>query len=459
MTPETSNNLTAPESNTESGLSSHTESTTFTQYSSENMGFFVSILTRVNAGLLVAQKAVVRAASWTYASITPIGWLCIALVVIAIPFGLNLHWIEFTVAGGIAFLLILIAIPFLVGGKSYSVDFSLPEDRVVVGNEVHAQIVVKNVSTRIELPGQIDIPIGDSVKDLSIPTMFPGQEIIEDVSFQASRRGVIDIGPITTIRTDPIGILRHEREWADIKQLFIHPVTVSVPSTSAGFIRDLEGNPTSNLVDSDISFHAIRHYAPGDGQRHIHWKSTAKTGQLMVRQFEESRRSRMAIILALNESEFANEEEFETAVSSVGSLGVRAIRDGRDLSVITSAEILPGTKKIARSIRSLGVLSSRSLLDELCLVETSESAMDLTQVCALTAQALHDISIVFIACGSPMTPKLLQRIRLQLPQEVAVAALVCDPGEEPRYRIFSGVNVLNIGVLDDLRALLARYNS
>lgn len=455
MTPKTSNKLSGVEN---TATDSAVESTTFTQYASENMGLFVGIVTRVTTGLLVARKAIVQAAKWTYASVTPIGWLCVALVIAAIPLGLMLHWIEFTVAGGVALLLLVIAVPFLLGGKSYSVDFSLPEDRVVAGSDVHAKIVVKNVSARIELPGQIDVPIGKSIKDISVPLMLPGQVFTEDVQFPALRRGVIEVGPVMTIRTDPIGALRHEREWADVKELYIHPLTVSVPSTSAGFIRDLEGNPTANLVDSDISFHAIRHYAPGDGQRHIHWKSTAKTGELMVRQFEESRRSRMALILALNSSEFATEEEFETSVSAVGSLGVRAIRDGRDLSVITSAEIAPGTKKVVRSIRSLSVLSSRSLLDELCRVEASDSAMDLNQVCALTAQALSDISIVFIACGSSMTPKQLQHIRLRLPQDVAVVALLCDPGDEPRYRIFSGVSVLNIGILDDLRALLSRYN-
>lgn len=460
MTPQTSSKSNVSENTaTRSAVNSNTESTTFTQYSSQNVGFFVRAVTTVSTGLLVVRRAIAQATRWTLSSVTPIGWLCIFILIVSIPLGLILHWVEFTVAGGISLVLLVVAIPFLIGGKSYSVDFSLPEDRVVAGSDVHAQIMVKNVSARIELPGQIDVPIGASIKDISVPLMMPGQEFIENVNFPALRRGVINVGPVTTIRTDPIGALRQEREWADVKELYIHPRTVSVPSTSAGFIRDLEGNPTANLVDSDISFHAIRHYAPGDGQRHIHWKSTAKTGELMVRQFEESRRSRMALILALNSEEFATEDEFETAVSAIGSLGVRAIRDGRDLSVITSSEIAPGTKKIVRSIKSLSTLSSRSLLDELCHVESSDSAMSLDQVCALTAQALHDLSIVFIACGSSLTPKQLQHIRLRLPQDIAVVTLLCNPDEEPKYRIFSGVSVLNIGILDDLRALLSRYNS
>ena len=39
------------------------------------------------------------------------------------------------------------------------------------------------------------------------------------------------------------------------------------PSRSTGFIRDLEGNPTKDLTTSDVSFHALREYVPGDDVR------------------------------------------------------------------------------------------------------------------------------------------------------------------------------------------------
>ena len=113
-------------------------------------------------------------------------------------------------------------------------------------------------------------------------------------------------------------------------QLYVHPRTTALPSTSAGLIRDLEGNPTRRLVDSDYPFHAIREYAAGDSRRQIHWKSTAKTGRLMVRQYEESRRSRMAVVLSVAEAEYADAEEFELAVRSAASLGLRAVHDARE---------------------------------------------------------------------------------------------------------------------------------
>ena len=131
-----------------------------------------------------------------------------------------------------------------------------------------------------------------------MPLLRPGHTVAQPLEIPALRRGIVTVGPATTVRSDPIGLLRREHAFEDVHELYVHPRTTALPSTSAGLIRDLEGNPTRRLVDADMSFHAIREYAPGDSRRQIHWKSTAKTGQLMVRQYEESRRSRMAVVLA-----------------------------------------------------------------------------------------------------------------------------------------------------------------
>ncbi|MEK8225714.1 DUF58 domain-containing protein [Oerskovia sp. M15] len=78
-----------------------------------------------------------------------------------------------------------------------------------------------------------------------------------------------------------------------------------------------------------MSFHALRDYVPGDDRRHIHWKTTARTGQLMVRQFEETRRSHLAVILSTRSEDYGHADEFELAVSSCGSLGLQAIKEDR----------------------------------------------------------------------------------------------------------------------------------
>lgn len=404
----------------------------------------------------LVRNCVSAALAWVGETVTLAGWVVVAAALVLLPLGLALGWAELTVAGWVAVALVLISLPFLAGGRSYSVNFTLPLDRVVAGSEVVGTLTVTNVSRRLTLPGRVDVPIGKGLADVYVPLLRAGHVHEERVTVPAYRRGVIDVGPVTTVRSDPLGVLGREVAWADVHRLFVHPVTVSIPSTSAGFVRDLEGNPTSDIVDSDISFHAIREYAPGDGQRNIHWKSTAKTGTLMVRQFEESRRARLAIVLSLNTTEYASDEEFEMAVSAAGSLGVRAIRDGRDLAVVASEEIPDIVRSAIRSVRSLSVVSTGTLLDDLTAIDSSAQAMNLEDVCLLAGQVVPDISIAFVVCGSTVTPRRLQALALKFASNVQVVAVLCSPGRPPSYRDLAGTGVLTIGVLDDFRSLLAR---
>ena len=129
--------------------------------------------------------------------------------------------------------------------------------------------------------------------------------------------------------------------WTEPADLFVHPRTVALASSASGFIRDLEGMPTTDLSSADVSFHALRDYVPGDDRRHIHWKTTARTNKLMVRQFEETRRAHLAVSLSINTDEYASEQEFEMAISVAASIGRQAIREQRELTSLTQTGPAP----------------------------------------------------------------------------------------------------------------------
>lgn len=412
----------------------------------------------VSSWAISARNGILSALSWTRETITPIGWQSLILLAVGVPAGIIWKWPEFLIMGLVSGLLAIAAIPFLFGGRNYAVNFKLPEDRIVAGTETTATVEIQNNANHLELPGQLDVPIGPSISEVPIPLMRAGQIVEIAVPIPTQRRGVLDVGPISSVRTDLVGVLRRELRWADVKKLFVHPKTVTIRSTTQGIIRDLEGSPTSNLVDSDMSFHAIREYQPGDGQRHIHWKSTAKTGKLMVRQFEESRRSRMALILASHKDEYdpANEDEFELAVSSLGSLGSRAIQDGREVSVISGLPETIISEKAVRRIRSLNTMSSRKLLDDLCLVDTYQHGLKAAEICRMATRDLSDMSLAVVVCGSTTKLRDMSRIRLQLPAEIGVLFVHITPGSEPAYRSFLSLSVVSIATLDDLAGMLAR---
>ncbi|QPE03835.1 DUF58 domain-containing protein [Microbacterium schleiferi] len=210
------------------------------------------------------------------------------------------------------------------------------------------------------------------------------------------------------------------------------------------------------LVDSDISFHAIREYVPGDAQRHVHWKSTAKTGTLMVRQYEQTRRSRMVIAIDTDRDSYRDEDEFELAVSVAASLGVRGVRDGRDVQVVVGEEIPEFARTRVRSIRELPTMTERILMDALAGVTSHDAVNPLSEVSALAVEAHSDVSLAFLVGGSTMTAAGLQRAALAFPSHVGVAAVICDLEGEPRLRRLGDATVISIGVLDDLRQILLR---
>jgi uncharacterized protein (DUF58 family) len=433
-----------------------TNTVTRTRYSTTRSGSFVEAAVWSVRLVQWLRRTTWQSVRVVTTTITPAGWVVVSAATAGLMLGIVFSWVELVVAGLAALILIAFAVPFLFGAGTYHIDLHLTDERVVAGTDVVGAVRIKNVGKRTALPGRIDIPVGPGLIDVEVPMLRPGLDFGEQLVVPAYRRGIIIVGPATSVRGDPLGILRRARTGAESSELFVHPQTVSVPSTSAGFIRDLEGNPTADIVDSDISFHAIREYAPGDSRRHIHWKSTAKTGKLMVRQYEETRRSRLALVLSRRSDEFANDDEFEMAVSAVGSLGVRAIRDGRDIEVVTGAEV---PELVARSVSATTTLRSvttRSLLDGLSGVESTLATPTLENIASLTGQDVAGLSIAFLVVGSPVGVRRLQAASIAFPISVSTVAVRCDPESPPSVRVLGSLTIITIGILDDLRHLLAR---
>ncbi len=448
-------------SETEVGLSrssahTRTRAETITRYTSTRAGVVGSSVFWGRRALRGIRTTAGSVATWLGDTVTSAGWLLLAVLVVGVVGGLTLGWVEAWVVAGIALLLLLFCVPFLFGGHDYRVHLALDRDRVVAGTDVNAQLEIRNQSHRLSLPGIVDIPVGEGLVEAHVPLLLAGAEHRENIVIGAHKRGVITVGPMTIARGDPIGILRREVAWPQVEQVFVHPVTVPIPSTSAGNIKDLEGSPTKDIVSADLSFHAIRQYAPGDSRRHVHWKSTAKTGVLMVRQYEETRRARVAVVLDLKLDEYADDDEFEMAVSAAASLGVQGVRDGREVLVAVSADIPELTRTTVLSIRSLPTLTPRTLLDGMSEIESSERALHLETVTALTVQTYPDLSIAFVVTGSQPSLTRLRTAALAFPTEVVTVAVRVEPGAEPTLRATGDLTVMTIGALHDLKYMIAR---
>ena len=162
------------------------------------------------------------------------------------------------------------------------------------------------------------------------------------------------------------------------------------------------------------------------------------------------------IALSLASADYANDDEFELAVSVTGSLGIRAIRDTRTVTVVASEDTPEFAKRKVFAVRLLSTLTGSRLLDDLAVVEHTASALTITDVARVAAEQASGVSVAFLVCGSSVTRPQLRAASTKFPLGVEVVAVVCDPESAPGLRRIAGLSVLTIGYLDDLKQSLAR---
>lgn len=404
----------------------------------------------------VVRRAASRLGGRLAAVVTPLGWAMLVVAPVALALGYLLGWIELVVAGWIAVGLLVIALVVLFGRATTGIALEVAHKRVVVGDRATGVVTVTNAKRPRPFGLTVEVPVGAGLAELIVPGGAQGARRSQEFIIPTARRGVLAVGPVRTVRADPVGLVRRELNWTEIAEVFVHPRTIAIPSSSTGLVRDLEGNPTADLSDNDVSFHALREYQPGDERRYIHWRSTARTGRLMVRQFEETRRSHLVIALSLAAGDYASDEEFELAVSAAGSLGARAIRDTRSVTIVASETTPEFAKRKVFAVSALSTLSRAHLLDDLAVVERAETALAVADLARVTGEQSSGASVAFLVCGSGATAQDLRAAATMFPPGVEVIAVVCNPEATPGLRRVVGLTLLTIGYLDDLKKALAR---
>ena len=420
-------------------------------------GLLAVVIGRAVGGIVAAAGV---AADWARAVqgvVTPLGWAVVAGAVAALAVGYTWGWVEFIAIGWGLVLLVAVASVWLIGRGASTIELMLPTPRVVVGEQALARLIAANPGRRRFGGVQLEVPVGRKVVERVLPGLPRGGAFDDQFKIPTERRGIVPVGPARTVRADPVGLMRREIVWSQSVDLHVHPRTIAIGTLSTGFIRDLEGSPTRDLTASDIAFHALREYVPGDDRRFIHWKSTAKTGTFMVRQFEETRRSRLMVLLDLEPGAYADDEEFELAVSAAASVGARAIRDARTVSFVVSGRGRVGPR--GSGMRELPTVSRDRLLDALCVVERDDAAVLLPDVARAAAESLPGVSLAFLITGTARGAATLRAASSRLPAGVETIAVQCSPGGEATARTIAGLTVFGIGYLEDLRAMLARSAS
>jgi uncharacterized protein (DUF58 family) len=359
--------------------------------------------------------------------------------------GFTLGWLELVIAAVLLSVTLVCAIVFVLGRFKYEVVLDLAQARVTVGDRAVGRLDVRNASNRSLLPSVMELPVGTGTAAFPVPRLRGGGTHEEIFTIPTRRRSVITVGPVKSVRADPLGLLRREMTWTDEQEVFVHPRVKNLTGSSTGFLKDLEGRVTNDITSSDVNFHALRDYVAGDDRRHIHWKTTARTGQLMVRVFEETRRSHLAVLLSTRAEDYAHEDEFELAVSVCGSLGLQAIKEDRGVTVLVNEATLHGDHRTR-------------LMDDLSRIELESRKTKLVDLARSAGMAATDFSVIAFIVGSMVTPTELRSASARVPAGVQVMAIQCVPGASLGRHSIAEMGVLTLGRLADLPLALKKMS-
>ncbi len=294
-------------------------------------------------------------------AVTPTGWAVIALVIVGLVLAVAFQWVEALACALAGVVALLLAAMRVAWRPPHVVSIRVPNERIVAGQTAVGEISVRNERARSVRSGIIELPIGTGTGEFVVPPLGAHETWDEMFLISSRHRGLINVGPARAVRSDALGLLRRVRMWDEPVLLHVHPRTVRVPFDATGFQLDVEGVSTGKLSSSDVSFHALRDYEPGDDRRAVHWQSTARLGKLIVRQYEETHRSHHVIVLDTSRDAW-DHDTFETAVSVAGSLGLANLRESRPVSLSTTEGWLPSGVAM-RMLDALSEVKARSFGD------------------------------------------------------------------------------------------------
>lgn len=385
----------------------------------------------------------------TVGIVTPLGWVVVFALVLCWTVGWRLGWDEFMLIATACITVLVTAVAFTFGRMDLEVEIEVEPQRVVVGQRSAGRMLVTNPGARRTLASRMELEVGAGAAEFAIPGLAGGASHEELFVLPTEHRAVIPVGPATTVRGDPLGLLRRTASWTEPVPLFVHPRTVPLGHLGAGLLRDLEGQPTADLSPSDIAFHALREYEPGDDRRFIHWMTTARVGKLMVRQFTDTRRAHLALVLDGVRSDFAtsdgdtrdHNEQFELAVSITGSLGVRAISDEQDVSLMACGRRVP-------------VVSGPTMLDRLAGVQLGHTRISVVNQVQTLVNDVSGISLAIVVTGSQTPISDIRAAMMRFPSDVRTIAIRVDPTALTGFRPVGDTIVLSVASLDELTHLL-----
>ena len=209
------------------------------------------------------------------------------------------------------------------------------EERLIVTNRSRVTPVVW-----MEVHEKSDMPEHGGDMVISLPRASYGEWMLRT---RCTKRGKYNLGPLAIVSSDPLGLFQKRRWFGEPQPFTVYPSIVELPSLFLPS-SDLPGDSTSRQHTQVVTPAAsgVRDYMPGDSYSRVHWRTTARMGKLMVKEFEQEESAKIWIVLDMEEKVHRGsgpESSEEYAVTVAASIASRYLQRGLPVGITAVGNI------------------------------------------------------------------------------------------------------------------------
>ncbi|GHH04581.1 DUF58 domain-containing protein [Streptomyces lanatus] len=254
------------------------------------------------------------------------GWGTLAGGAVLTTTGYALGYGEAAALGVTCLLAVAFAVLWALPAPVLGAERRIVPSRVSRGDPAEGVVVLTNTGSRARRGLRAVDRCGGQDITVEVPALNPGATHELRYPLPTARRGRVPVGPLRLERTDPLGLVRRMRPYGEPDTVLVRPRTCPLPVLPSGQAHHVEGPASDTADDGSLTFHALREYVLGDDLRRVHWRSTARTGTLMVRQMIDVSLPHTTLVLDTRRPAYASGDDFELAVDCAASIACAAAR-------------------------------------------------------------------------------------------------------------------------------------
>ncbi|MDD5613864.1 MAG: DUF58 domain-containing protein [Candidatus Omnitrophica bacterium] len=257
-----------------------------------------------------------------------------------------------------------------------------------------------------------------------IPKLNKGEVVNIDYAMKIKARGVYNLSYVKIESCFPLGLWKRIVNYPSASRITIYPEYYEVPQFAVSFrgIRSEFANTSSNRPGTGGNFLQIRDYQYGDSLKNIHWRATARTGHLMVKELEKFTLSNLSVILDSSASlvlGLQEESNFEYAIKTVATIANKALSTRYHVKFIYYDQI----KRKIQFTKAYGRMTP--ILNSLSKIDTTDVIKVKDLIDASVPEIERESIAVFVLLS--LTSDVTQRIISLANQGIESVIIIFDP--------------------------------